>query len=183
MRSLIACVTLVMAVGAAADDAAVRKQVQAMYRQVEGFYAKKDAKSIANFMLPSVTLKGMDGQTRTRDQWLKQTQQELNHVKTARVRYTLLHVNVKGDTAVVDRLQGRIANARRTWQGTDMPDFSLFGNEHVRQYEATGGKLFIDWNHLQSRFRLGHQRKSPDPETGINHRLMVAPNSSTLPRL
>jgi deazaflavin-dependent oxidoreductase (nitroreductase family) len=27
-----------------------------------------------------------------------------------------------------------------------MPDFSLFGNEHVRQYEATGGKVGHDWN-------------------------------------
>jgi len=27
-----------------------------------------------------------------------------------------------------------------------MPDFSLFGAEHVRQYEATGGKIGHDWN-------------------------------------
>ncbi|MFT3923983.1 MAG: nitroreductase family deazaflavin-dependent oxidoreductase [Myxococcales bacterium] len=27
-----------------------------------------------------------------------------------------------------------------------MPDFSLFGAEHVRQYEATGGKVGHDWN-------------------------------------
>ena len=27
-----------------------------------------------------------------------------------------------------------------------MPDFSLFGPEHVRQYEATGGKVGHDWN-------------------------------------
>lgn len=27
-----------------------------------------------------------------------------------------------------------------------MPDFSLFGDEHVRQYEATGGKIGHDWN-------------------------------------
>ena len=27
-----------------------------------------------------------------------------------------------------------------------MPDYSLFGNEHVRQYEATGGKTGHDWN-------------------------------------
>ncbi|HVP29775.1 MAG TPA: nitroreductase family deazaflavin-dependent oxidoreductase [Myxococcota bacterium] len=27
-----------------------------------------------------------------------------------------------------------------------MPDFSLFGDEHVRQYEATGGKVGHDWN-------------------------------------
>ena len=27
-----------------------------------------------------------------------------------------------------------------------MPDFSLFGDEHVRQYEATGGKTGHDWN-------------------------------------
>lgn len=28
----------------------------------------------------------------------------------------------------------------------DMPDYSLFGDEHVRQYEATGGKVGHDWN-------------------------------------
>ena len=28
----------------------------------------------------------------------------------------------------------------------DMPDYTLFGNEHVRQYEATGGKVGHDWN-------------------------------------
>lgn len=27
-----------------------------------------------------------------------------------------------------------------------MPDYSLFGDEHVRQYEATGGKVGHDWN-------------------------------------
>ena len=27
-----------------------------------------------------------------------------------------------------------------------MPDFSLFGDEHVRQYEATGGRTGHDWN-------------------------------------
>ncbi len=27
-----------------------------------------------------------------------------------------------------------------------MPDFSLFGDDHVRQYEATGGKVGHDWN-------------------------------------
>jgi deazaflavin-dependent oxidoreductase (nitroreductase family) len=27
-----------------------------------------------------------------------------------------------------------------------MPDFSLFGDEHVRQYEETGGKVGHDWN-------------------------------------
>jgi len=27
-----------------------------------------------------------------------------------------------------------------------MPDFSLFGDEHVRQYEATNGKVGHDWN-------------------------------------
>jgi len=27
-----------------------------------------------------------------------------------------------------------------------MPDFGLFGDEHVKQYEATGGKVGHDWN-------------------------------------
>jgi deazaflavin-dependent oxidoreductase (nitroreductase family) len=27
-----------------------------------------------------------------------------------------------------------------------MPDYSLFGDEHVRQYEATGGRVGHDWN-------------------------------------
>ncbi|MEB2283087.1 MAG: nitroreductase [Polyangiaceae bacterium UTPRO1] len=27
-----------------------------------------------------------------------------------------------------------------------MPDYTLFGDEHVRQYEATGGKVGHDWN-------------------------------------
>jgi deazaflavin-dependent oxidoreductase (nitroreductase family) len=27
-----------------------------------------------------------------------------------------------------------------------MPDFSLFGDEHVRQYEVTGGRIGHDWN-------------------------------------
>jgi deazaflavin-dependent oxidoreductase (nitroreductase family) len=30
-----------------------------------------------------------------------------------------------------------------------MPDYSLFGDEHVRQYEATGGKVGHDWNGTQ----------------------------------
>ena len=27
-----------------------------------------------------------------------------------------------------------------------MPDYSLFGDEHVRKYEETGGKIGHDWN-------------------------------------
>jgi deazaflavin-dependent oxidoreductase (nitroreductase family) len=30
-----------------------------------------------------------------------------------------------------------------------MRDYSLFGDEHVRQYEATGGKVGHDWNDTQ----------------------------------
>src|SRR5262249_25460137 len=32
------------------------------------------------------------------------------------------------------------------WQHESMPDYSLFGDEHVRQYEATGGKVGHDLN-------------------------------------
>ena len=30
-----------------------------------------------------------------------------------------------------------------------MPDYGLFGDDHVRQYEATGGKIGHDWNGAQ----------------------------------
>jgi deazaflavin-dependent oxidoreductase (nitroreductase family) len=48
-----------------------------------------------------------------------------------------------------------------------MPDYSLFGDEHVRQYEATGGKVGHDWNgtsclilHTKGR-KSGETRKFP----------------------
>jgi deazaflavin-dependent oxidoreductase (nitroreductase family) len=48
-----------------------------------------------------------------------------------------------------------------------MPDYSLFGDEHVRQYEATGGKVGHDWNgtsclilHTKGR-KSGKTRKFP----------------------
>ncbi len=48
-----------------------------------------------------------------------------------------------------------------------MPDDTLFGDEHVRQYEATGGKVGHDWNgasvlilHTTGR-RSGKTRKFP----------------------
>jgi deazaflavin-dependent oxidoreductase (nitroreductase family) len=48
-----------------------------------------------------------------------------------------------------------------------MPDNSLFGDEHVRQYEATGGKVGHDWNgtvclilHTTGR-KSGETRKFP----------------------
>jgi deazaflavin-dependent oxidoreductase (nitroreductase family) len=48
-----------------------------------------------------------------------------------------------------------------------MPDYSLFGDEHVRQYEATGGKVGHDWNgthclilHTAGR-KSGRSRKFP----------------------
>ena len=48
-----------------------------------------------------------------------------------------------------------------------MPDYSLFGDEHVRQYEATGGTVGHDWNgtsclvlHTQGR-KSGETRKLP----------------------
>src|SRR5882757_5984893 len=40
----------------------------------------------------------------------------------------------------------RMAWGLPTWQSMRMPDYSLFGDEHVRQYEATGGKIGHDWN-------------------------------------
>ena len=48
-----------------------------------------------------------------------------------------------------------------------MPDFSLFGDEHVRQYEATGGKTGHDWNDTQALIlhttgrKTGKTRKLP----------------------
>src|SRR4029453_5813943 len=48
-----------------------------------------------------------------------------------------------------------------------MPYYSLFGDEHVRQYEATGGKVGHDWNganvlilHTTGR-KSGETRKFP----------------------
>jgi deazaflavin-dependent oxidoreductase (nitroreductase family) len=48
-----------------------------------------------------------------------------------------------------------------------MPDFKLFGDEHVRQYEATGGKTGHAWNdtsililHTSGR-KSGATRKAP----------------------
>ena len=48
-----------------------------------------------------------------------------------------------------------------------MPDFRLFGDEHVRQYEATSGKVGHDWNdtsvlilHTRGR-KSGETRKNP----------------------
>jgi deazaflavin-dependent oxidoreductase (nitroreductase family) len=48
-----------------------------------------------------------------------------------------------------------------------MPDYSLFGDDHVREYEATGGKVGHDWNgtsclilHTQGR-KSGETRKLP----------------------
>ena len=48
-----------------------------------------------------------------------------------------------------------------------MPDFSLFGDEHVRKYEDTGGRIGHDWNGtscliLRTRGRrTGEVRKFP----------------------
>ena len=39
-----------------------------------------------------------------------------------------------------------IASPATSWQSPGMPDFTLFGDEHVQQYEATGGKVGHDWN-------------------------------------
>jgi hypothetical protein len=32
------------------------------------------------------------------------------------------------------------------WHAGLVPDYTLFGDEHVRQYEATGGKVGHEWN-------------------------------------
>lgn len=41
-----------------------------------------------------------------------------------------------------------------------MPDFSLFGDEHVRQYEATGGTVGHDWNGTSCLILRVHGRKT-----------------------
>jgi deazaflavin-dependent oxidoreductase (nitroreductase family) len=43
-----------------------------------------------------------------------------------------------------------------------MPDYSLFGDEHVRQYEATGGKVGHDWNGTSCLILHTTGRKSGD---------------------
>jgi deazaflavin-dependent oxidoreductase (nitroreductase family) len=60
-----------------------------------------------------------------------------------------------------------MASAVRAWHARGMPDLSLFGAEHVRQYEATGGRVGHDWNgthclvlHTTGR-RSGQTRKLP----------------------
>jgi len=56
---------------------------------------------------------------------------------------------------------------RPTCHPEPVPDFSLFGDEHVRQYEATGGGTGHDWNgasililHTRGR-KTGETRKFP----------------------
>jgi hypothetical protein len=39
-----------------------------------------------------------------------------------------------------------VANGLPTWHSARIPDYSLFGDEHIRQYEATGGTVGHDWN-------------------------------------
>jgi deazaflavin-dependent oxidoreductase (nitroreductase family) len=41
-----------------------------------------------------------------------------------------------------------------------MPDYSLFGDEHVRQYEQTGGKTGHDWNNTRILILRTQGRKS-----------------------
>ena len=62
---------------------------------------------------------------------------------------------------------GGIASPPDLRHARPMPDFSLFGDAHVRQYEATGGKVGHDWNetsclilHTKGR-RSGETRKFP----------------------
>jgi proline iminopeptidase len=43
-----------------------------------------------------------------------------------------------------------------------MPDYSLFGDEHVRRYEATGGKIGHDWNNTSCLVLHTIGRKSGD---------------------
>ncbi|MGD8863793.1 MAG: nitroreductase family deazaflavin-dependent oxidoreductase [Myxococcales bacterium] len=44
-----------------------------------------------------------------------------------------------------------------------MPDFSLFGDEHVAKYEATGGATGHDWNGAQVLILRAVGRKSGKP--------------------
>ena len=60
-----------------------------------------------------------------------------------------------------------VASPARPWHSRSMPDYSLFGDEHVRQYETTGGKVGHDWNgadclilHTTGR-KSGETRKFP----------------------
>ena len=73
-----------------------------------------------------------------------------------------------GERALVSRhLVRGIASPARAWHSPAMPDYSLFGDEHVRQYETTGGKVGHDWNgahclilHTTAR-KSGQTRKFP----------------------
>ena len=46
----------------------------------------------------------------------------------------------------VPRRDPQLAAPRLACHRDVMPDFSLFGDDHVRQYEATGGKVGHAWN-------------------------------------
>lgn len=48
-----------------------------------------------------------------------------------------------------------------------MPDFSLFGDEHVRQYEATGGKVGHDWNETSCLVLRTKGRKSGETRKSV----------------
>ena len=50
------------------------------------------------------------------------------------------------DLQVIAGAPAGVVRGLPRWQSMRMPDYSLFGDEHVRQYEATSGKIGHDWN-------------------------------------
>ena len=148
----------IYAIPAWSSEATARKEIQALYSQVAKLYAKKDAKGIAGVMLPEAKLKGMDGKTLTRAQWLKETQQQMTSMKTIDIVYKIQTVKLKGQTAVVDRTM-RVKAAGVAPSGQEIPINALIATRDTFLKTREG------WRLKYSKFKGELPPEGPRPET------------------
>jgi ketosteroid isomerase-like protein len=142
MRWLAAACLLASSAVARADDAAVKKALQANYDAFNKAFVAKDANAVAKMAAPGFTSKGPDGKVKTAEQSLAGIKMQMFMApRGSKVTTTITKLSVKGDKATAD--SALILTATVT--ETDKKEHKLFVRANSRD---TWTKIGNDWKIL-----------------------------------
>jgi ketosteroid isomerase-like protein len=139
--------------GVRADDAAVRKALDAQYAKFSQGMIKKDMKAMFSLLTPDATFKEVGGQIMTREQMSKMMEQMMGTMTISKIGNKVETLKVKGNTAIADvtsrssgKMKGQdgkthtvayVSKSRDTWTKTA-------GGWKLKRIEAISETMTMD---------------------------------------
>ena len=116
--------------GARADDATVRKELDAQYAKYTQGLVKKDLKMIFALVTPDATFKEANGQVQKREQLQKMMKEIMAIMTLSTASHKIEKLTVKGDTAIAE-VAGKSAGKMK---GQDGKSHSISYASKTRDY-------------------------------------------------